>query len=376
MTSFIFELQFTALVLTGPYKILFLEDNADDVELMLHELHEAKLDFLSEHAENKNQFLHFVEEFRPDVILADYSLASFNGIQALKLFREKGGDTPFILVTGAISEQMALDFLKEGVDDFILKSSFKRLPSAIINTISKKSTELEKKQIEKQLKKSHAELKSLLNKQHAAREEERLHIARDLHDELGQILTTLKIDVTMLQKKVASVVPPEIGEEFNEIKQTIDNITKSVKRISSGLRPDTMDELGLIESIKILCEEFERRTSISCVADLPKELDIDRDFSIVLYRIIQEGLTNVVRHAKASRVTIKMRLDKEQIALEIRDNGVGIPDEVATSSKSLGLIGLRERAHLLNGKFKIKGQKNKGTVISVSAPLNHQPIPI
>lgn len=362
--------------MTGPYKILFLEDNADDVELMLHELHDAKLDFLSEHAENKNQFLRLLEEFSPDVILADYSLASFNGIQALKLVRQKGGDIPFILVTGAISEQMALDFLKEGVDDFILKSSFKRLPSAIINTISKKNTEQEKKQIEKELKKSHAELKSLLNKQHLAREEERLHIARDLHDELGQILTTLKIDVTMLQKKVANIVPPEISEEFNEIKQTIDNITKSVKRISSGLRPDTMDELGLVESIKILCEEFERRTSISCIADLPKELILDRDFAIVLYRIIQEGLTNVVRHAKASRVTVKLRLDKDQIVVEVRDNGVGIPDEVATSSKSLGLIGLRERAHLLNGKFKIQGQKNKGTVISVNAPLNHQPIPI
>lgn len=342
---------------------------------MLHELNEAKLDFVSEHAENKNQFLRFVEEFNPDVILADYSLASFNGMQALRLVREKGGETPFILVTGVISEQMALDFLKEGVDDFILKSSFKRLPAAVINTISKKNIELEKKQIEQELKKSHAELKSLLNKQHLAREEERMHIARDLHDELGQILTTLKIDVTMLQKKVmVKKMPAAIGEEFNEIKQTIDNITKSVKRISSGLRPDTMDELGLLESIKILCEDFERRTSIRCVADLPKALDIDRDFSIAFYRIIQEGLTNVVRHAKASRVTIKMRVDKDQILLEIKDNGVGIPEEVATSSKSLGLIGLRERVHLFNGKFRIQGQKNKGTVISVSAPLNHQPI--
>ena len=112
---------------TYPFRILFLEDNPDDVELMHHELDEARVNFIGRTTDKKNEFLKEVFEFRPDVILADYSLTSFNGMQAFQMLRTEGVTLPFILVTGALSEQLALECLKDGIDDFILKSSFKRL---------------------------------------------------------------------------------------------------------------------------------------------------------------------------------------------------------------------------------------------------------
>src|SRR5882672_8886594 len=124
-------------------RILFLEDNPDDVELMQHELNEAKFQFTSQRADTKVEFLRQVFEFKPDVILADYSLATFNGMQAFHMLRMEKLIIPFILVTGVLSEQLALECMKEGVDDFILKSSFRRLPASIMNAVRKKETEQE-----------------------------------------------------------------------------------------------------------------------------------------------------------------------------------------------------------------------------------------
>jgi signal transduction histidine kinase len=361
--------------MSDTYKILFLEDNSDDVELMLHELHEAKLNFTSKHSSRKQEFIRDFGDFHPDVVLADYSLASFNGMQAFQFVKDKGVQVPFILVTGAISEKMALEFLKEGVDDFILKSSFKRLAAAIISVVSKKRIEQENQRIGEELKKSHAELRSLVKKHHVTREEERKNIAREMHDELGQILTTLKIDVAILQKKVMNGdVSKETSAEFNSIKQTIDQITKSVKRISYGLRPETIDDLGFLEAIKIQCEEFEKRNRIRCVTSLPESLSLDKDLALELYRVIQESFTNIIRHAKATRVNLKIKVEEGNLLLEIHDNGIGISEEETVSSKSLGLIGLRERVDLLNGKFRIMGHKNRGTYISVQTPIDHQTV--
>jgi len=150
----------------GPlvYQILFLEDNPDDVELMEYQLAAAGMKFLSKRIDNKNQFIKEVTEFNPDIILADYSLSMFNGVQAFRMLKENDMIVPFVLVTGVLSEELALECLKEGIDDFILKSSFKRLPAAIINAIRKKEIEAEKNRFALQLKKSHEELRLLVNR--------------------------------------------------------------------------------------------------------------------------------------------------------------------------------------------------------------------
>jgi signal transduction histidine kinase len=355
------------------YRILFLEDNPDDVELMQHELSESNFQFASQRTDKKNEFLKLVSEFQPDVILADYSLSSFNGLEAFHMLRKEKMVVPFILVTGVLSEQLALECLKEGIDDFVLKSSFKRLPSAILNAIKKKEVEQEKNRMSLELEKSHKELKLLLNRHQQLVEEERTKISRDLHDELGQALTALKIDVSMFWKKFISnknLSQGTIHDEFASIIKLIDQITLSVKTISSGLRPETLDALGIVVAIRWQAIEFEKRNKIVCKTHLPMDhLDLGKDLSIAIFRIVQEALTNVARHSSATEVEIQLEVVDSLISLKIIDNGKGIDEEQVLSSKSLGIIGLRERVHLLKGQFDIRSGPEGGTYVLVIIPI-------
>ncbi len=356
------------------YQILFLEDSPDDVELMEHELKEAGMQFTSRRIDNKGEFIKEVNDFGPDIILADYSLTMFNGMQAFRMLKEANLSVPFILVTGVLSEKLALDCLKEGVDDFILKSSFKRLPAAIISSIRKKEMEEEKKRIASELKKSHEELRLLVNRHQISIEEERMNIARDLHDELGQVLTALKIDIAMLRKRLTSgkrLSEQVINEEFAAISKTVDKIAMSAKQISAGLRPEALDALGIIDAIQWQTSEFEKRNKITCHLYLPNDpLDLTKELSIALFRIVQEALTNVARHSLATLVQIYLDVRDEVLFLEIIDNGKGIEDEKIKSSKSLGIIGLRERVQLLHGHFFIGKAKGGGTKVSIMLPTN------
>lgn len=355
------------------YRILFLEDNPDDVELMQHELREARFPFTAHRVEKKVDFLRQVFEFTPDVILADYSLATFNGMQAFHMLRNEKLIIPFILVTGVLSEQLALECMKEGIDDFVLKSSFKRLPNAILTAIRKKEVVNEKDRIASELEKSHQELTLFIDRQQVSLEEERKQIARDLHDELGQVLTALKIDISMLWRKCAAdrLSVDEINAAFGAVTKLVDQITFSVKSIASGLRPDTLDEPGIMEAIKWQAVEFERRTNISCKTFLPIDLlEIDSVLSITIFRIVQESLTNVLRHAMASRVEIYLEKVDNVIILEIKDNGKGIEKSQIMSSKSMGIIGLRERVRVQKGQFDIRKLEEGGTKVSVLIPMN------
>jgi two-component system, NarL family, sensor histidine kinase UhpB len=356
------------------YKILFLEDNLDDVELMEHELRNAKINFTSTQVSRKKDILSRVQEFEPNIILVDYTLPSFNGIEAFRMIRQERKYIPFILVSGALSEQVALEFLEEGVDDFILKSSFKRLPAAVVNAVRKKEDEKERNKIGLELKKSHSELMSLIERQDRAIEDERTNIARDLHDELGQVLTALKIDVSMLKRSVLSGKPLNgVEAEFKSITDLIDRITHSVKRISRGLRPEALEDLGIMEAIRYQVLEFGKRNNIDCDLHLPTSAPkLDNTLSITLFRIVQEALTNIMRHAQASSVQVQLEVQDEGLLLTISDDGVGISNNEIESSKSLGLIGLRERVRALKGRFSITGSPGGGTAITVMLPINKE----
>src|SRR6478736_3945015 len=254
------------------YQILFLEDNPDDVEMIENELTEAGMRFMSRRIDKKSEFLKEVDDFCPDIILADYSLTMFNGVQAFRMMKENNIVVPFILVTGVLSEKLALECMKEGVDDFILKSSFKRLPAAIIGAIQKKEIQEDKDRMAAELKKSHEELRLLVNRHQTSIEEERMNIARDLHDELGQVLTALKIDITMLQKRLSGgkkITEQMMTDEFESMSKTVDTITTSVKQISARLRPEALDDLGIVEAIRWQAFEFEKRSKIACHLHLP-----------------------------------------------------------------------------------------------------------
>ncbi|MGH7602131.1 MAG: histidine kinase, partial [bacterium] len=232
------------------------------------------------------------------------------------------------------------------------------------------SATLRRKQVEQELIGSREQLRNLSAYLQAAREEERTRIAREIHDELGQSLTALKMDLFWLQKRL-----PESREHLNEKTKTmaklIDMTINTVQRISAELRPGLLDNLGLAAAIEWQAKAFRDRTGIElelkCSLD---SNDIERERSTAIFRIFQEALTNVVRHAGATRIVVNVRQNAHMLLLKVRDNGKGITREEIFDANSFGLIGMRERVHPWGGRVKIKGVPGKGTVVFVNLPAN------
>jgi len=209
-------------------------------------------------------------------------------------------------------------------------------------------------------------LKALSDRLLVVQEEERSRIARELHDDLGQSLTALKMDVTGLLANTEQ----QYGRSptANRILRTLESMVTAVQRISSELRPSILDDLGLVAALESEALLFEERTGIECELSLPPEAQIEPHAATTIYRIVQEALTNVARHSNASRVEIRLRPRTEEVLLEIRDDGRGVTDDEITDPLSLGLVGIRERADLVGGTVQFEGVAGRGTIVSVRIP--------
>jgi signal transduction histidine kinase len=217
-------------------------------------------------------------------------------------------------------------------------------------------------------------LHSLALRLELAREEERARVARELHDELGQVLTSLKLEFMWLVDRLKSHEPKPGVQLVNKLQSSIGLIEvgiQSVRQISSDLRPAVLDHLGLREAIEWATTKFEARTGIRCrlAWDLEHE-PVDRTRKLAIFRILQEALTNVVRHAHAGAVRITVHERGGNLTLTIRDNGRGITKAELSSVESIGLLGMRERARLLGGRVTIVGARGRGTKITVTLPTS------
>ena len=226
----------------------------------------------------------------------------------------------------------------------------------------------ERKNAEKALR-EHQELLRQLSAHHdSVREGERAHIAREIHDELGQALTALKMDLSLLTLKFGEATP-QIREQVQELKGRVDAIIQVVRDVATTLRPAALD-LGILPGVEWLVEEFQKRSGIRCtVSVVDSDIAVGEDRSIVLFRIIQESLTNVSRHADARNVQILLDHDAERIRLDVEDDGVGFDVDAARRKKTFGLLGIQERVIMLGGELKITSAPGHGTRVSVSMPL-------
>ncbi|HEV3421946.1 MAG TPA: PAS domain-containing sensor histidine kinase [Candidatus Acidoferrum sp.] len=222
---------------------------------------------------------------------------------------------------------------------------------------------------EEELRKSRDQLRALAARLQCVREEERAYIAREIHDELGQACTAIKMDLALIGRKLTKR-QTKLQSKVDSSIQLVDSAIVTLRRIASELRPRTLDDLGLHPALEAQAQEFESRTGIRCSVTLPPEpLTLDTDRSTAIFRIFQESLTNVARHAHATQVEARLHRENDRIVLEIFDNGTGFDPEVAKEHKSLGLIGMQERALLLNGEFKAEGVPGRGTTIRLTIPL-------
>jgi PAS domain S-box-containing protein len=224
---------------------------------------------------------------------------------------------------------------------------------------------------EEELESSREQLRNLSAHLQYTSEEERKHIAREIHDELGQSLTALKMDISWLINKLPKDEKPLLVKTESML-GLIDKTVKTVQRISTELRPGLLDDLGLAAAIEWQAEEFQKRTGIKCKATLDEEIIVDQDRSTAIFRIFQETLTNVARHANATRVRVNLGEKAGKLMLKVKDNGKGITEKQISDPKSFGLIGIQERIHLFGGNFKISGIRDKGTTVTVGIPLGRE----
>jgi PAS domain S-box-containing protein len=230
-----------------------------------------------------------------------------------------------------------------------------------------------RKRAEDALRASRDQLRALSGRLLAVREEEGTRIAREIHDELGGVLTGLKWDLEDCEKILSASANGEptatIRKKIPVMTGLLDATIDTVRRISSELRPGVLDDLGLVAAIEWQAQQFQRRTGLTAQCESCGDVDLPRERAVAVFRAFQEMLTNVLRHARATRVEIVMAHDGHEFVLEVRDNGCGITGAELADTKSLGLLGMRERIQLIDGKIEISGVKGKGTKVVVSVPL-------
>lgn len=476
-----------------PLKLLLLEDDPTDAELIQRMLQRAGLQFNAIVASNEKEFLEAMKGNGYHAVLADNALPQYSSMEALKLIRATNPYVAFILVTGTVSEEFAVNIIQQGADDYILKTNLTRLPAAVTNAIAKKRIQYEKemavKEVEKEKelsisiinslpgifylcdkngrflrwnknlerisgypasaingmamedfftdddkdhirqymeksfangygeiesllvtkdgkkipyyftctavkfehkdcligagldisasKQSETALKQLNEELHSVsahleriREEEQARIAREVHDQLGQQLTGLKMDLSWLQRKCGEKTGmAEINDKLKEMAGMLDEAVRAVRKVASDLRPSILDDFGLVQVLDWHSTEFSKRSGIAVQFRHPEnELIINNDITIGLFRIYQEVLTNVARHAEAKNVITTLAYLPDHLLLTIADDGKGF--DANKKQKSLGLLGMRERAYIIGGTVTINSDPGiGGTTVIVTVPL-------
>src|SRR5262249_2958878 len=236
----------------------------------------------------REEYLRELADRPPELILSDYSLPGFNGHDALNIAREQCPETPFIFVTGTMGEEVAIETLKSGATDYVLKTRLSRLMPAVHRALREAEERAQHRRAEEQLRESHEQLRALSVYLQSVREEERTRIAREVHDELGQALTSCKLDLSWIASRLPSDLKPLL-EKPQSLTAHIDSTIQTVRRISSELRPGVLDHLGLVAAIEWQANEFQNRTGIRCDvrADVQEPLP-DQNLSTTFFRIFQE----------------------------------------------------------------------------------------
>jgi two-component system sensor histidine kinase UhpB len=358
-----------------PLRILHLEDNPNDRKLVELALIQEGLNCHFLPVQTRQEFESAISQGGFDLVISDFTMPSYDGESALLASRKFQPGTPFIFISGTIGEERAVEFLKAGVADCVLKDNLPRIGPAVRRALREAEERARREKAEAALREQAIQLRALAARLQTSREEERLRISRELHDELGAALTAHKYGLEWIKQQLdkpnRANSQKQIFEKLDSLKTLADTTAGRVRKLCTELRPPILDDLGLAATIEWQVREFQTRTNIQCeMVGLPDTLELNDQQATAVFRIFQEILTNVGRHANASRVRVHLKLAHRHLVLEVKDNGKGISRDKISGGESFGLLGMRERAALLGGEISIKGVPGKGTTVTVSVPIN------
>jgi len=465
---------------------LLIADNDDtEAELLVRALKRAGYAVEFVRVDQIDDFAWLLQEVDYDLVLSNHQLRDGTGMDALAVVKKSVKKAPFIVVTDILGDEAAVNYIKSGASDYVLKNRLDRLPSAVGRVLQQVKAEADqarlresivqakrdwemtfdavpdpvflvdkdcgtlranlaaerlgfqlgdllgnscddilggegtarspsslprlirfdiqepcsgrffeltstpvrdssdslvmcvivlrditaRKRAEERLHRSEEQLRGLASRLQTSAEQERLRIARELHDQLGQALTGIKMDLDWVTRKHASE-PDTTLQKVRETIQLVDSIIGLVRKLATELRPGMLDTLGITAAVEWQVEEFQRRTGVRCSTQLPQiKLDLSTDQQIAMFRIVQESLTNVARHAGATAVHVALENDGERAILTVQDNGRGFAAETLEHTKSLGVVGMRERLIPLGGELRVQSSPGSGTKVTACVPL-------
>jgi signal transduction histidine kinase len=346
-------------------KILVVNDIADQLELMRVLLMQSGYRVLT--AGDGLEALEIAQTIRPDLIISDVSMPRLDGIELCRMVRQQPPLrlVPLLLVSAHHRDSAsAVSGLKAGADDYL------ESPYDPVRLVAKVARLLERKRLEEKLSITNEELRALAAKLQSVREEESIRIAREIHDALGGALTALKMDLASLGRSLSESGEKRIAQKVAAMSDFVDETVHKVRTIATELRPSVLDDLGLMAAIEWQAKEFQKRTGIEVRTTSDKEeVILAAEKSTAVFRIFQEILTNVTLHAQATRLEVVVEVKSNNLIMSVSDNGIGITEIDISGPRSLGLLGMRERALVCGGQVEITGSKGVGTKVIVSVPI-------
>jgi len=326
-------------------RLLVVEDSDLDYELLLHALRRQGFDPDCVRVETAESFEEALNRGHWDAVISDHHLPRFSSTQALSLVRSSGSRLPFIIISGAIGEEVAVQAMQAGADDYLIKGKLARLGPALRKAMAAAAVRREREQARIDLAASERRLRELADHLQVALEDERAAIAREVHDDVGGMLTALRFDLNWIERQAEGAVQARARQGLETLEQAVD----AVQRLLRNLRPPALDA-GLVAALEALVEQFESRTGLRARLRSNREhIDLSESSAITVYRVAQESLTNVAKHAQATRVDLDLMVQDDLLSLEIIDDGVGLKATDPLKEGSFGLRGLQERVRHAGG---------------------------
>ena len=348
----------------GRLRVLHLEDSEPDHELEMAFLRRAGLEVDTLRVDSEPAFRAALEE--PwDIILSDYNVPGFSGLAALEVVKAHGRRLPFILVSGEIGEDVAVAAMRNGASDYLLKANLARLAPAVEHAIDALEARQAREDSDAELARSRQRLSELAQHLQTSVDQERAAIAREIHDDVGGSLTALKFDLAWIARHAVS---PDVQQRAESALEVVTQAIEASKRIMHNLHPAILEQ-GLVAALQWMASRFERRTGVSCLFRTSHDgLQLPAGVPLVAYRTAQEALTNITKHAHATRVAMDLSLAGGVLSLEVSDNGRGLRDEDLSKARSFGIRGLHERASTVGGWVDLSSGRN-GTTLILSVPI-------
>ena len=319
--------------------------------------------------DTEKDFLQALAAFKPDLIVSDYQMPTFDGLSALQLARDKAPFTPFIILTGSMNEDVAVDCMKAGADDYVIKEHIQRLGQSVLSAFNKKKVEQEHHRAMKEIQDQRLRLRELASELTLTEERLKRTVASELHDRVSQCLAIAKMNLASL---LEHVIDPSLEQTLTSISEQLGIALDETRSLTSRLSYPILNILGLAKAIDMwLKEEIRSKHGLDThFSEDSLNKALDEDVRAVLFRSVREVLNNIVKHARARRVDVTVEHNIDKLVVRVRDDGIGFdPQTTGIKGDGFGLLSIQESLGRLGGCFEIESEKGSGCTIILSVPV-------